>query len=225
MCDQCNNYFARKIEGPILSSEYFRHARSTMQVSNKRGLTPPQFGLLPHLRMSADVWLDGSSITVEPHDRKRSGDFERALLRGERGSLWLPIPSAIDQKLMSRFLGKIAIEALALRLMGVKGWREEILNLEAMEPLRQHVRTGNGTEIWHFTRRRIYPEDQQFGSSTERFEVLHEFNFLYTAAGNLIFVIAIFGEEFSIDMGNPNSSCYDEYIKSNEGLSFLAPWD
>lgn len=225
VCDRCNNYFARKIEGPLLDSEYFRHARSAMQVENKRGRTPPRFGILPHLRMSADVWLDGTSIAVEPHDRNRAGDFERSLLQGERGSLWLPEPSAIDEKLMSRFLGKIAIEELARRLMEIDGWREEILGQEALEPLRRYVRLGDDPAIWRFTRRRLYPRDLRFGSTSEGYEILHEFDFLYTPQNELIFVIAIFGEEFAIDMGSPNPKRYDEYLNQNKAVSFLAPWN
>lgn len=225
VCDPCNNYFARKIEGPLLNSKYFRHLRSTMQVANKRGLTPPQFGILPHLCMSADVWLDRTSIAVTPHDSKRVGDFERSLLRGERGSLWLPEPSVMDKKLVSRFLGKVAIEALAIRLMDIDGWREEILSQEALEPLRRYVRRGDKPEMWHFTWRRLYPRGQHFGSASELYEILHEFNFLYTPQEELIFVIAIFGEEFAINMGDPDSTRYAEYLKSNRGKSLLAPWN
>ena len=69
VCDRCNNYFARKIEGPLLDTEYFRHARATMRVENKRKRIPPQFGFIPQLKLAADVWLDGQSIEVQPHDR------------------------------------------------------------------------------------------------------------------------------------------------------------
>lgn len=225
VCDRCNNYFARKIEGPLLSSEYFRHARAAMQVVNKRGRVPPRLGFLPHLKMRADVWLDETSITVEPHDRNRAGDFERSLLQGAGGSLWFPEPNFIDKKLMSRLLGKVAIEALAVRLMKITGWREEISRQEPLDLLRRYVRIGDKPELWCFTRRRLYPRDQRFESSSGFYEVLHEFDFLYTPHGNLIFVLAIFGEEFAIDMGNPNSEIYAEYLESKGGQSLLAPWN
>lgn len=225
VCDKCNNYFSRKIEGPLLASEYFSYARATMQVANKRGRVPPQLGILPRLRMSADVWLDRTSIRIEPHGRNRAGDFERSLLRGERGSLWLPEPSVIDEKLMSRFLGKVAIEALAARLIGIDGWREEINRQEALDLLRRYVRIGERPQLWRFTRRRLYPREQLFKSSSQCYEVLHEFDFLYTPQGDLIFVLAIFGEEFAIDMGNPNSTRYAEYLTSNKAQSLLSPWD
>ena len=41
VCDKCNNYFARKIEKPILDSEYFTHSRFINYLPNKRGRVPP----------------------------------------------------------------------------------------------------------------------------------------------------------------------------------------
>lgn len=40
VCDGCNGYFARKIEGPLLASPLFRQLRFGMQVANKRGRIP-----------------------------------------------------------------------------------------------------------------------------------------------------------------------------------------
>lgn len=224
VCDKCNNYFARKVEGPLLETEYFRHARATMQVHNKRKRVPPQLGALPYLGMAADVWLDGDSIAVQPHEKARSGDFERSLLKRKRGSLWLPIPTEIDKNLMSRFLGKVAIEALAKRLSRTEGWREEILNQEAIEPLRRYVRIGDKPLEWDFTRRRLHPAGQSFGSAVNSYQILHEYDFLYTPNKELIFVLGLFGEEFAIDMGNSKVARYEEYLVANGGESILGPW-
>lgn len=223
VCDRCNNYFARKIEGPLLNTPYFRHARATMQVANRRNRIPPQLGFLPQLRLSVDVWLDGSSITLDPHDKSRRGDFERLLLSRKNGSLWLPIPTELDQRLMSRFLGKVAIEALAQQLSGTRGWREEILDQDAMEPLRRYVRVGDLRDAWKFTRRRLYPAEQSFGIGCECYQILHEFDFLYTEDRKLIFVLGLFGEEFSINMGGSDNAHYEAYLQTNQGKSLLAP--
>lgn len=40
VCDGCNNYFARKVEHPVLDSEMFRLIRGDMQIPNKRGIIP-----------------------------------------------------------------------------------------------------------------------------------------------------------------------------------------
>jgi hypothetical protein len=195
-----------------------------MRVENKRKRIPPQFGFIPQLKLAADVWLDGQSIEVQPHDRSREGDFERFLLSSKRGSLWLPEPTHIDERLMSRFLGKVAIEALAKRLSGTSGWREEMLSQEAMEPLRRYVRVGDQCENWSFNRRRLYPPHHNFGTEDTPYQILHEFDFLYTQDRELIFVLALFGEEFAINMGGSDTERYEEYLQENQGTSVLAPW-
>ena len=40
VCDQCNQYFARKVERQILESAMFMHLRSGMEVPSKRGRIP-----------------------------------------------------------------------------------------------------------------------------------------------------------------------------------------
>ena len=40
VCDVCNQYFARKIERPLLESPVFRLLRADMAVPNKRGRVP-----------------------------------------------------------------------------------------------------------------------------------------------------------------------------------------
>jgi len=40
VCDACNNYFARKIEAPLLASQVFVLLRARQRIPNKRGLIP-----------------------------------------------------------------------------------------------------------------------------------------------------------------------------------------
>ncbi|MCZ8293407.1 MAG: hypothetical protein O9312_07815 [Hylemonella sp.] len=40
VCDACNQYFARKVERPLLESSLFRHLRAGMGIANKRGRVP-----------------------------------------------------------------------------------------------------------------------------------------------------------------------------------------
>jgi hypothetical protein len=65
ICDQCNNYFARKIEHPVLSHRSFRNLRAWNGIRSKKGRTP---------------WLLSTHL--------RSG-FEVAIFRDERGEIRL----------------------------------------------------------------------------------------------------------------------------------------
>ena len=207
VCDRCNNNFARKIEGPLLETEYFRHLRSLMTIENKRGRIPPMSGFVPQLKMPVNVWMDPSAIFVEPKDSGRAGEFGRSMVERPQGTLFVPIPdkNEIVPQLMSRFIGKVAIEALALRVMQVQGWREELLSNESLDPLRRFVRMGEKPNQWQFCRRHLYRFDRRFRDKK----------------GLLFFVMAIFGEEFAIDMGNPEIVSYEAYLRESEGVSPL----
>ncbi|MEX2697094.1 hypothetical protein [Rhizobium mongolense] len=196
-----------------------------MWIENKRGRVPPMKGILPHLEMGVDVWMDRESIAIEPWDHSRKGDFERSLLAGRPGRLLVPVssPDDVDRKLISRLLLKAAMEALALRTMEVEGWRKELLDMEALDPVRRYVRVGDQPVNWGYSRRRLYAHDALFREDSEVYEVLHEFDFVYTGDKRLFFFLAIFGEEYAIDMSDPDPARCVAYLKMQKGVSPLYP--
>ena len=99
-----------------------------------------------------------------------------------------------------------------------------MLSQDAIEPLRKYVRIGDQNEAWKFNRRRLYPPHQSFGSDDVCHQILHEFDFLYTKDRELIFVLALFGEEFAINMGGSDLDRYQEHLREHQGKSTLAPW-
>lgn len=44
----------------------------------------------------------------------------------EHGSIYVPCPAAPDEALMSRFLAKVALKCLALRLLEFEGYAEMV---------------------------------------------------------------------------------------------------
>ncbi len=195
-----------------------------MRVANKRKRVPSWVDLIPELELPVSVNLARSSATIEALSSSRQGELNHSLMNSKKLSLWSALPADLDDRLMSRFLGKVAIEALAKRLSRTEGWREEMLSQEAMEPLRRYVRIGDQSETWRFNRRRLYAPDQVFGLDGTGYEILHEYDFLYTQDCELIFVMALFGEEFAINMGGSETERYQEYLQDNNGMSLLAPW-
>src|SRR5262249_12994746 len=128
VCDTCNNYFARKVEGPLLETPWFRHVRSRQFIQNKRGLVPSMVWAFSDARMLGDVWVDGPRLTFGHQDPKELLKLEAAILDGRARSVYIPIVHAIDERLMSRFLAKVAIEILAHRLMNVEGWEQPLID-------------------------------------------------------------------------------------------------
>jgi len=226
VCDACNNYFARKVEGPLLETPWFRHARSRQRVPNKRGLTPPMTGLVPGARMPAHVWLDGKNLTLGGRNEREQHALTDAILTGRANSVYIPIIEAIDQRLMSRFLAKVALEVLTQRIIHVEGWNEEIVDKEVLVPLRHFARVGDRPEKWPFSRRRIYGEDDLQKEDSAGYQVLHEFTILCEPLPepghlNLYAVVCIFGEEFAINIGEPEIASYEWWLKTHNGTSPL----
>jgi hypothetical protein len=229
VCDTCNNYFARKIEGPLLETPWFRHVRSWQWVPNKRGLIPPIRGFVPGARMGAHVWLDGASLTLGGRNEGEHRALTDAIQSGRARSVYIPIIEAIDQRLMSRFLAKVALEVLTERIIHVDGWNEEIVDKEALDPLRRFARVGDRPEKWPFSRRRIYGEDDIHGNGAD-YQVLHEFTIQCEPVPepgdfDLYTVVCIFGEEFTINIGEPEIVSYERWLKARSGTSPLYTFD
>lgn len=218
VCDPCNNYFARKIEGPLLETPWFRHVRSRQWVQNKRGTVPGMTGLVPGARVLADIWMDGTALTFGSRNPKDLLQLETAIISGRARSVYIPVITAIDQTLMARFLAKVAIEILAQRLMKVDGWEEELLGNAQLDQLRRYARVGDRPSMWPFSRRRIYGEDDLH---LDGYQVLHEFMLLWTESRELYAILCLFGEEFAINFGGPEIDGYTRWLAKHHNQSPL----
>src|SRR5271170_2839392 len=73
VCDQCNNYFSRKVEAPVLSHQLFRNLRAWHQVPNKRGRSPSLVGFVAgtDIDIALSVAVDGSLDVRSERERDR----------------------------------------------------------------------------------------------------------------------------------------------------------
>ena len=224
VCDRCNNYLASKVEERVLSSAFFRDLRFRNGISSKKGRVPPAVGFFPRSGSAIELRKDSSGWSVNTHKENDNNAFVAALQSGETGSFLLPTieRNDTDPRLMARFLGKMALECLADLSNASSSGRDEIVDHPQLDPLRRFVRYGEGPE-WNYTERRIYAEDAYFESNDcpEPYQVLHEFDLLYTIEKQLFFVCAILGIEFALDMGNPSVDSYSAWLNANDGKSIL----
>ncbi len=221
VCDSCNNYFARKIEGPLLESPWFKLRRSRQWIYNKRRLVPPMRGLVPGAGIVANVWLNGSELTFETENQDETGRLESAIKSGKARSLYISETEVFDEKLVSRFMAKVAIEALAHRVIAIDGWESELIDNPQLDALRRYARIGDSPNHWPIFHRRLYGEnDVQIDKGTE-YQILHEFTLLYTEEQALFCVLCLFGHEFAIDCGGPETDDFTNWLKLNEGRSPL----
>ena len=221
VCDGCNNYFARKIEGPLLDTLWFRHARSRQGIESKRGLVPPFSAMIPAAGVTANVWLEPGNMSLGAAKEKDEAQLYDALVSGRARRLFIPMVTDIDTALMARFLAKIAVEILAHRLMQNEGWEEPLIDDPQLEPLRRFARIGDQPKTWPYARRRIYGEDDVQLEGERGYQVLHEFTLLHTDKRELYSVVCLFGEEFAINYAGPEIEGYMTWLNENDGKSPL----
>jgi hypothetical protein len=220
VCDGCNNYFARKVERPLLDTLWFRHARSRQGIENKRGLIPPFRALIPAARVAANVWLEPGKMSFGALQQRDEAPLHDALVSGRARRLFIPTAAEINKTLMTRFLAKIAVEILAHRILNMEGWEGQILDEPQLEPLRRFARIGDRPIAWPYSRRRIYGEDDIHGDG-DGYQVLHEFTLLYTDKSELYAVVCLFGEEFALNYAGPEIDGYASWLKQNNDRSPL----
>jgi hypothetical protein len=132
-----------------------------------------------------------------------------------------PYPEAPDETLMSRFLAKVAVECLALKL---RERDDEIVSEHALDPLRDYARRGPSIPLWPFHSRMLYPPDFAFSrAGQESYEVLHEWIFAGLGGERLYFVLGLFGVEYTLNLGEREIESYLTWLQTNSDRSPLSP--
>lgn len=214
VCDKCNNYFATNIEKKLLEMPYFLVLRHYSLIENKKGRFPRLSAFMPKPRASVECAIDKNL------EYNLIFDFEdmcpiRAISQMQNnkfGTIYLGRPSMPekDNRIISRFLGKVAIEVYLSRIMSLDNWTENFLGIKQLDSLIEYVRYNKSQTLWKYNVRRIYDEEKLFLINKEERQVLHEFDFLYTEDRELYFVLVIMGVEYCFNMGGP---VVDGYVK------------
>ncbi len=121
-----------------------------------------------------------------------------------------------DYRLMSRFLGKVGLEALASRVIHVPGWNEELVDKPELDALRTYVRFDRAMRTWPFAYRALYPVNAIFQQGETHFDILHEYDLFCTEGSELYAVIALFGVEFAINLGGPDLDGYRKWLEEHD---------
>jgi hypothetical protein len=118
-------------------------------------------------------------------------------------------------------VAKVGLEALAHRVINVGDAINEIVDKSELDELRDFVRQGSPGNPWPYSYRSIYPPDFQFKDGNESFEVLHEFDILVTDQSEYYIVLAIFGDEYALNLGGREIEGYLKWLKMNNNRSPL----
>lgn len=218
VCDTCNNYFSREVERPFLEAPAVKLLRFHQELESRKGRIPAIGGvILPDIPTVVMRDFKSGELSAEVP----LGAYEQ-LAAMEKGMLLLPTAGAAPGNwVISRFLAKVSLEAMALKLCEYPEGLSYLCDEKQLDPIRDHARRGRG-KAWPFYTRRIYaPDAQSRDSDSEHGQILHEFDFLVTDAGEWYFVLAIFGLELTINVGGPDIEGYMQWLARNGGASPL----
>lgn len=220
VCDKCNQYFAVKIEKPMLEMKYFRNVRFRNDIKSKKGRNIPYKTLFPNKDGGwVDMYIDGSSMVFNESDSHIIN-----LIKNQKvnSMMFEVVDSPPKNNLyVSRFLAKAALELFALKAGNNQIHIDEVINMNELNPLREYARYGKGDK-WMYNQRRIYTEEDRFVDPVfhpEPYEVLHELDFLYIEPGIYYFTLVIMGIEYVINCGASELDLFHKWLKENNNAS------
>src|SRR5262249_2379214 len=151
-----------------------------------------------------------------------SAEGLRTLLSARNGTLIVAAENTPpNDHVVSRFLAKAALEAMAL--LGLRGGLglDELIDHPQLDLLRDYARKGNPRTSWAYSVRRIYDPDKAWTDPDGIHQRIHEHDFLVTEGNEWFFVLAIFGLEFAINLGGPEIDGYHDWLTKHDHVSPL----
>lgn len=217
VCDSCNNYFSRKVEKQFLESPAIKSLRFHEEILSKKGKIPSLDGVLTpgfHAKFSRDPKKDSITSVSLSEDALRH-------LACEGKGVFLLSAEPPSPLVLSRFMAKVALECMALRLINYPDGLEYIATEIQLDVIREHARKGTIKE-WPVSVRRIYEQDAQWVDENGNFvQRVHESDIIQTNSGEWFFILAIFGLELAINYGGPEIEGYYRWLEEHENVSPL----
>lgn len=222
VCDSCNNYFASKVEKPVLDSKEFTQLRFNQLVKNKKGRVP-KVQILFGSHLVTATRNDKLDFSFDSQDFNKIKEY---LENSDKGEMRIPMSGEpADDHYISRFLAKMALEAFAFRCLKVDAWNDYIVDHEQLDPIRKFARHPLRGEVWQYSKRRIYNEDSpQKEIDGSFYQILNEWDILVTGDidnSEFYFVLAIFGMEYAINLGGNSIDGYKAWLNKHDDTSPL----
>lgn len=226
VCDKCNNYFARKVEHPLMAHPSFRNIRAYFQIPTKGGKMPSLLGVIGGSEIGVNFKLgDDQKIKVEAeygrHQAQLKEFWKNAEQTGDFSPLLFPVDMNPPQREMSRFLAKMGIEFLAYRFLDSPEMIAFLTDHPAYDPIRQYARIGNNVKEWPFHQRHLCPMDTEMihPETGEWVNIGFSADLMLTPQKETYFIFMLYGEEFAINLVGPSIDGYKLWLESNNNIS------
>jgi hypothetical protein len=228
VCDRCNNYFSHKVEGPLLSHVSFRNLRAWYRVPNKKGVAPRLYGFVAgtDIDVGLRVGPDGE-LDIKPERHRNQARLDERIRREHAGiepAIYV-FPRDVDppRREMSRFMAKLALEALALRFSSAPEFLAMLVDEPHYDRIRHWARRGDSVGLWPYHQRRVFPEEtlMRHPTSGKWVQAGYGHDLFLTARRETFFAFCLYGYEFVINVGGPSIRGYEEWLENHGGISPL----
>jgi hypothetical protein len=221
VCDQCNNYFARKVEQPILNHPSFRNLRAWYQVPNKRGKSPSLYGHIGGTNIQIGLRLSNGKIKVETEKASDACHLESVLDSNLSSPLLFTMQMNPPEREMSRFLCKMALETVAENFCLAPDGMDMIIDSPFFDNIRMYSRYGTNYLNWPYSQRRIFPEKALMRHPKTNKWVHAGFGcgWFMNKRKETLFVFCFYGVEFVINVGGPSIRGYEEWLADHNNIS------
>lgn len=226
VCDGCNNYFSRKVEGPLLSHESMRNLRAWYRVPNKNGDHPSLAGTLigPDIDIALRVTPHGA-LDLRPERGRDIDKYDKYLQhkdsRGEPSLFAFPVGTDPPQREMSRFLAKMALEVFALWSKDDPIALNNLIDSPHFDRIRHYARRGDNFDEWPYSQRCVFPQEtlMRHPETGEWVQAGFGHDLFFTKRRETFFVFCLYGMEYVINTGGPSIKGYDEWLADHKGIS------
>jgi hypothetical protein len=221
VCDKCNNYFARKVEQPVLNHSWMRNLRAWYQVPNKKGTYPSMIGHIAgsEVRVNWRRGQDGKPL-LSTENKNDSPELARVIAEGFEQPLIFAIEDDPPPREMSRFLCKMALEAVAELFYPET---ERLADEAFFDSIRNYARHGMNFKEWPYSQRRVFPQNTLMRHPNTNQWVQAGFGYclFMNKRQETLFAFVFYGVEFVVNVGGPSIAGYQEWLGFHNGISPL----
>jgi hypothetical protein len=216
VCDKCNNYFSRTFEQQLLDLPFFKQFRHSLNIPSKKGNIPNNKGFL----------IDPDLTEIEfmkDKDRKESIRLGKDIKVRKNITAFIPVfySPGHQNVYMSKFLGKMAIEAIVYYALLNKHPVDEAVNQDCFNAMKSYVKAGKKDQYWPYYERSLYDPEAgfQYLKTGQYYKVTGSFTFIVTDTSQLLFQYLCLGKEFTIDLVNADVEEFQNWLLKNNNLS------
>jgi hypothetical protein len=224
VCDKCNNYFARKVEQPVLNHSWMRNLRAWHRVPNKKGTYPSMVGRIAGSEIKVN-WRRGEDgrPLIATENKNDSSELDRVITAGFEQPLIFTIEDNPPPKEMSRFLCKMALEAVAEMFCQVPGQMDRLIDEPFFNSIRDYARHGMNFKEWPYSMRRVFPVDtlMRHPETDEWVQAGFGCCLFMNRRQETLFAFVFYGVEFVVNVGGPSIAGYQEWLRIHNDISPL----